>query len=342
MPSNRTRNTVARQWELLKLLPTYGTGKTASQLADALSELHFSVSKRQVERDLNELMENFPIDCDSRSIPYGWRWVKGADLNLPGLTLAEAVSLRVIEDTVRPLLPAAMLDVLDTRFRLANTKLASLAKQNPAARWVDKVRAVPPALQMRPAVISSEVLKELQEALMHGQQVEAEYRTLGADKTKTIQLNPLGLVSRGPSLYLIASSEAHDEPHMYAVHRFNQVCRTQTTAKRPKSFDLDVYIAEGGLQFGNGKMLKLKALVSPWLAQILEETPLAEDQKITPVEGEEDLRLTATVADSWQLRWWILSLGDAIEVTGPAGLRKDTVNGLQDALSQYQDQEETE
>jgi len=335
MPSNRTRNTIARQWELLKLLPHHGTGKTASELANALTERKFSVSKRQVERDLSELMGIFPIDCDSRSIPYGWRWVKGADLDLPGLTLAEAVSLRVIEDTVRPLLPAAMLDVLDTRFRLANTKLASLAKQSPAARWADKVRATSPTLPLRPAVIASGVLEALQEALMHDEQVEAEYRSLEADKAKTLRLNPLGLVSRGPSLYLIASSESHDEPHMYAVHRFSQVCRTQTTTKRPKSFDLDAHIAEGRFQFGNGKMLKLKALVLPWLARILEETPLAEDQKIPPVEGEEDLRLTATVADSWQLRWWVLSLGDGIEVLGPAGLRKDIVSCLQDALSQY-------
>ena len=337
MPSNRTRNTIARQWELLKLLPHHGTGKTASELAAALTERKFSVSKRQVERDLSELMGIFPIDCDSRSIPYGWRWVKGADLDLPGLTLAEAVSLRVIEDTVRPLLPAAMLDVLDTRFRLASTKLASLAKQNPAARWADKVRAVPPTLPLCPAVIASGVLEALQEALMHDEQVEAEYRSLDADKPKTMQLNPLGLVSRGPSLYLIASSELHAEPYLYAVHRFRQVCRTHTPGKRPKDFNLEAYIAEGGLQFGNGKMLKLKALITPWLARILEETSLAEDQKITPLEGEEDLRLTATVADSWQLRWWILSLGDGIEVLGPAGLRKDIVTGLQDALSQYLD-----
>lgn len=337
MPSNRTRNTIARQWELLKLLPHYGTGKTASQLAEALAEQHFGVSKRQVERDLSELKDIFPIDCDDRSIPYGWRWRKGADFGLPGLTLAEAVSLRVIEDTVRPLLPAAMLDVLDTRFRLANTKLASLAKQNPAARWADKVRATSPTLPLRPAVIASGVLEALQEALMHDEQVEAEYRSPDAGKPQAIQLNPLGLVSRGPSLYLIASSELHAEPHLYAVHRFRQVCRTHTPGKRPKDFNLEAYIAEGGLQFGNGKMLKLKALVLPRLARILEETSLAEDQKITPLEGEEDLRLTATVADSWQLRWWILSLGDGIEVLGPAGLRKDIVTGLQDALSQYLD-----
>ena len=33
MPSNTTRNTILRQWELLKLLPSRGPGKTATALA---------------------------------------------------------------------------------------------------------------------------------------------------------------------------------------------------------------------------------------------------------------------------------------------------------------------
>lgn len=337
MPSNRSRNTIARQWELLKLLPSSGTGKTAAELTGDLNALHFKVSKRQVERDLGELAEIFPIDCDNRSIPYSWRWIKGADIGLAGPTLAEAVSLRVIEDTIRPLLPAAMLGVLETKFRLANNKLASLSKQNPTARWAAKVRAEPPTLPLKPANIPNGVLETLQEALLHDDQIEAGYRALGSGKAKTAILNPLCLVSRGPALYLIASSDVHTEPHIYAVHRFTQVCRSHTKTKPPKGFDLDNYIAHGGLQFGNGKMIKLKALVSPWLAQVLAETPLNDDQRITAIEGDEDCSLTATVADSWQLRWWILSLGQSIEVLGPAKLRAEIIESLQDAVDQYRD-----
>jgi hypothetical protein len=36
MPTRKTQSTLARQWELLKLLPSRGTGKTAKQLADDL------------------------------------------------------------------------------------------------------------------------------------------------------------------------------------------------------------------------------------------------------------------------------------------------------------------
>ena len=55
MPSNKTRNSLARQWELLKLLPTRTEGKTAKQLAEGLIEAGYEISKRQVERDLLDL-----------------------------------------------------------------------------------------------------------------------------------------------------------------------------------------------------------------------------------------------------------------------------------------------
>ena len=73
MPANNTRGTVARQWELLKRLPSSGPGKSAGELHQELKDLGFEVSKRQVERDLQQLSEAFPLHCNDRSIPWGWR-----------------------------------------------------------------------------------------------------------------------------------------------------------------------------------------------------------------------------------------------------------------------------
>ena len=50
MPANNTRDTVARQWELLKELPTIGAGKTVRQLTDKLNALSFNVGVRQIGR----------------------------------------------------------------------------------------------------------------------------------------------------------------------------------------------------------------------------------------------------------------------------------------------------
>lgn len=44
-----------------------------AQLPAMLTERHFQVSKRQVERDLKELAEIFPLECNDTGTPFGWR-----------------------------------------------------------------------------------------------------------------------------------------------------------------------------------------------------------------------------------------------------------------------------
>ena len=59
MPTGEVRNTLARQWNLLSLLPPKGPGKTAKELVQELKDAGFTVSKRTVERDLGDLREAF-------------------------------------------------------------------------------------------------------------------------------------------------------------------------------------------------------------------------------------------------------------------------------------------
>ena len=103
----------------------------------------------------------------------------------------------------------------------------------------------------------------------------------------------------------------------------------------PEGFSLDGYVKEGRLQFGNGDTLRLEVLVSPEVAAYLAETPLAEDQRLT-TRGERT-KLTATVFDTWQLSWWILSHGPEIEVVKPVKLRNQIAASLREAALQYAD-----
>ncbi|MFI7856539.1 MULTISPECIES: WYL domain-containing protein [Pseudomonas] len=81
MPSHPTRHTIARQWQLLKLLPDRHPGMSSTQLQAALARAGHKTSKRTVERDLNELAMLFPLHCNSKGMPYGWYWQPGLSLN---------------------------------------------------------------------------------------------------------------------------------------------------------------------------------------------------------------------------------------------------------------------
>lgn len=74
LPSATTRATLSRQWELLRQLPSRSPGATSAALAMRLRDAGFSISKRTIERDLNELSLIFPLERNDKSIPYGWHW----------------------------------------------------------------------------------------------------------------------------------------------------------------------------------------------------------------------------------------------------------------------------
>lgn len=332
MPSNSARNTLARHWELLRLLPVRGPGKTARQLASELADAGFAVSKRQVERDLIELQSVFALDCNDASIPYGWRWPSGGSVELPALSLAEALSLKIVEDTLRPLLPGAVLRILKSRFEEASSKLKALKIHNAAAQWVDKVRTVDPALPMHPPAIDSEVLDSIQNALLSDHQIQALY--LNTDqKAVELRLHPLALVNRGPLTYLVATAFDYTDIRLYALHRFATVQELQEYSRRPGDFDIDVYLDEGGLQFGRRAAIKLEMRVSLSLAHVLQESPLSAEQRI---EVNDDFAiLAATLSDTWQLRWWILSQGEAVQVLKPQELRTEMISTLEQSLKNY-------
>ena len=88
------------------------------------------------------------------------------------------------------------------------------------------------------------------------------------------------------------------------------------------------------MQFGDAGVIRLKAVVSNTLACYLAESPLAKDQKLIS-EGKGRHLLTASIKDSWQLHFWILSQGAEITVVHPKDLREQICGNLQAALESY-------
>jgi hypothetical protein len=50
MPKTSNHHTLARQWELLQLLPSRAPGKTSRELTSDLRDAGYEVTKRTIER----------------------------------------------------------------------------------------------------------------------------------------------------------------------------------------------------------------------------------------------------------------------------------------------------
>jgi predicted DNA-binding transcriptional regulator YafY len=333
MPGSDHETTLARQWELLRNhLPKRQPGRTSREIRDRLETAGHNVSKRTVERDLDELSRIFPILRNDISIPFGWHWIEGANFDILGMDLSEAVSLGLMEDVLRQIMPPAFLSALEGKFSLAREKLAALPKI-PHAKWTDLVRYVPPGLLFTPPVVAPGVLPSIQEALLRQRKLAVVYKSAGDDGGKELTLHPLSLIQQGARSYLVATTFDYEKPLLYAIQRFGSATVIDEPANRPKSFSLDVYLASGAAQFGTGKSIILKARISDELAHLLNETPISKDQKITTRSGVHTL--TATMQESWQLDFWIRSQGAAITVMKPVALRNHIIAGLESAMENY-------
>ena len=337
MPLQNTRDTLLRHWELLKLLPHGGTGRSSKDLCDQLNELGYKIQKRQINRDLNMLSRTFPIECNYAGAgeTSGWRWAKGASIDVPGLSLADALSIEMVRGTIEPILPSSILNALRPSFLQARKTLTAIKKNNPKATWADKVRAIPSTLQFLPPMVDSAVQECIHNALIESIQIEVQYQPLNKETATILILHPHALINRDSVQYLVATAFEYTDPRLYALHRIHSAESTNDKAILTPSFDLDSYLkqSQGGFMTNSGEAVYLRATIEPWLAKILSETPLSEDQSIRN-KGRQHL-LRATIPDTWQLRWWILSVGNGIAITGPKRLQREIKSELETALAKY-------
>ena len=63
--SRTTTDTIARQWEMLKLIPRAPRKVSTRQLHEKLDALGFPTTTRTVERDLHTLSMRFPLEADN-------------------------------------------------------------------------------------------------------------------------------------------------------------------------------------------------------------------------------------------------------------------------------------
>jgi predicted DNA-binding transcriptional regulator YafY len=333
MPKSAGQNAIVRQWELLRKLSAHGTGATAAELTQSLREDGFSATKRTVERDLALLERLFSLRCDDSAGAYRWSRIKGSAADLPAVDCADAISLTVIEEMLGNLLPPSVRRTLEPKFKQARTKLSSLA-DNRYARWSERVRYVPPSLPFLPPKIGAGILETVQEAVAQNRRLVVRYSNPSDARAREIVLHPLAFIQQGPVAYLVATAFDFTDPRLYAVHRLSAAKMAVETARGPAGFSLNAFLESGGMQFGEGGPVRLRAVVSNKLACYLAESPLAKDQRLA-AKGKDRYLLTATIKDSWQLHFWILSQGDGIVVVKPENLRVRIRASLQAALDGY-------
>lgn len=331
-------DTILRYFQMLRFIPKEPDSISTPDLLLKLQDLGYEVDIRTVQRDLNKLSASglFPFTSSEDTKPLCWFWPKHAlRQQFPLMTTEEALTFKLVEQFLIPLLPLSIKNQLGDYFALADGTL----KISPLANWVDKVRIIPNNQSLLPAQINSEVLSVVYEALLKNKRFTAVYRRRGkpTDEIKPYEVNPLGLMFKGSAVYLLATLWDYSDVKQFAMHRFQEATLLEKTVTVPNEFTLDNYIAEGEFDYPtvSGQTINITLNIQPWLNKQLTETPLSTNQRITPID-ESTFQLQATVKDTRQLRWWLKSLGTDVEILEPQPLREEFAENAKALSEMYQ------
>lgn len=329
------QETILRQWHMLRLVPRYPLKVTVQVIRGALRSEGFEVTDRTIQRDLNELSLVFPLTVDDREKPYGWSWQKDSPcFNLPGLSMPEALTLALAEQHLNALLPSSMVKQLKPHFDAAHQRLVVEPKPHRGRSWLDKVRTVTPTQPLISPKVLPEVQSVITEALLYERQVRVQYRKRGEKNVLDYRIHPLGLIQRGPMLYLYCRLFDYEDMRMLAMNRVITAELLEEASVFPKKYSLDDQVNKGVWGFGSCDKIIVTLLFEKGRGDHLLESPLSKDQQIE--EGDAGvLKVKATVADTNQFRWWLMGLGDGVEVLAPANIRGEIKRTALAVLEKY-------
>lgn len=327
---------VYRQWLLLRRIPRTPRRASTRALWEKLRDEDHRVSKRTVERDLLALAAHFPLTSETIGATTHWFWPEhAAAFDVPGLDPSGALALVLAHEHLETLLPASTLDVLAPHLRRAREVLNAEAGKR-LGGWRSKVRAIARGPALLVPKVQPSIHAAVTDALLREKRLRARYCSRQTEGAKEYELNPLALVTKDGVLYLIATARDYDTPFQYALHRFTSAEATDDPAQRPAGFSLARYIDEqAAFSYPEGGgMIRLVADFDADVAAHLAERPLARDQTLTEC-SDGRVRVSANVADTQELRWWLLGFGEGVEVVAPAALRREFLHTSKRMAGRY-------
>lgn len=331
----RSTETLSRQWALLRWLPRAPRHVDTPTLYERITTEGYQTTPRTIERDLEALSTIFPIRCNDASKPFTWSWSADAEaFDLPVMDVHTALTFRLAGEYMRLLVPTATHQYLQPHLKRAAIVLGELPQAGLAA-WPEKLRVIPQGLPLLPPVVDQQVLEAVHRGVLDEKRLLISYTRRGESQPKEMPVNPLGLVVRARIVYLVCTAWSYEKVIYLPLHRMHKAAVVDEPRTVPPGFDLDAFVASGAFGFLFAEQpVQLEALVDENLAEIISETPISADQRLEK-QADGRWKLIATVPYNQQLRGWVLSYGDLIEVLAPQQLRADVPQVLQRAISRY-------
>jgi proteasome accessory factor B len=322
----RKRDRLARLLSVVSILYSRGSGENGVAVSE-IAKLT-GMTTRTVYRDINALDEELGVPVFQAG-----RGRYGIDRKffLPPLRLSvpEAIVLFLASRLI-----ARWSDQYDAAVVSAFTKLADALPQ-PIARHVAATMLA--VGEHDPNEPFSRSFSAVARGWAEGRVVEIDYDP-GTAPRKTTRVHPYVLEPDAAlrSVYLIGYDEPAKAMRTYKVERIRSATLTQDRYEIPEDFDPDRWLANSwGIWSSDGTpTVRIRLRFEPSVAHRVREAVWHRSQELTELP-EGGLELAVTVAGIVEIRPWILSWGEGVEVLEPPELREAIAASVREAAARY-------
>lgn len=317
----RATETIARQWEILTLIPREPLSITTAEIRARLADRGHSVDVRTVQRDLVALESRFMLRCRTNGRTNTWFWSRNQiPLQSPAMSTVTAVTLLLVRDYLHPLLPSAATEELRPYFVTAGEQLAGTK----LGEWTSRVVILQRGPVLAPPAIDPAVRDVVYAALVEGRQCEMDYACPDFGERR-VTATPLGLIVDQDIVYVVATLEGQVGVQRLALHRMQRPRLSKAAAEMPADFSLHEYVANEDAFRWRAPIgaVDLDAVFDREAARHVLERCRGSESCV--VDADRRVRLRTRVADTEELRRWLLGLGDRVEVLRPSTLRAELV-----------------
>lgn len=309
-----SQDTLLRNIELLRLIQASGYPQATSTLKEKLYEQGFQVSSRTLQRDLEKLGRLCLVECHDQEKPYRWAAPAQDRKSNSRLATTEALAFALAAPYLKRRLPVEVFQTLNGTIREAEQRLDQM-QTNRVANWRNKVRSLPGGGPLKSAREAEPVWQQVSEAVLAEQQLQIRYQAHNAEPAERI-VNPLAVVVRDTKSYLIATVGEYTQPALFAINRIQKATLTHRPAEIPADFSLTELIESGRFGWAAKGTVTLRAKIQPGVALKLRETPISDEQVISPLDDDWH-QLEAIVPDNRETLWWLFSMNHNIQVLEP-------------------------
>ena len=327
-------DTLFRQWLMLRAVPRYPARRPTPEIVQLLQKDGYKVTARTVQRDLEKLSAIFGLSSEVEGRTNYWFYPKEHRLfDLPGMDTGAALALLLAEQQAAALLPPTTFE----RIRPHLTRAREVVREAVPARlsrWNERFKVIHRGPVLKPPALKVWVQEAAYEAVLTGKQLRVHYRGRSDSAEREQLLHPYVAVLREGVVYLVASAWDYTDLRHYALHRMASAQIVDEPVKSLPVSDVDAYVDRTFRYPVGDKPLRLKLRFEGAVGQHLIERPLTPHQ--TAVADETGLTIAAEVADSEELRWWILGFGPLVEVLEPRRLRSEVAALVQKMAARYE------